>query len=142
VTEYVLAVEGQTTEDKRLIRPGALTWETPMPVYGPRTEGEWGTPVIGTIESIRRVEFGRRAELLATITWFGEEPTDTGLCAQVDSMEADHDVTDEHTLILKGGRIRAAFMGAPAWPETRINTGGIVPPFITDRIPGHEGDQP
>ena len=24
----------------------------------------------------------------------------------------------------------------------RNPTGGIVPPFITDRIPGHEGDQP
>jgi hypothetical protein len=27
-------------------------------------------------------------------------------------------------------------------PSERESTGGIVPPYITDKIAGHEGDQP
>jgi hypothetical protein len=28
------------------------------------------------------------------------------------------------------------------WKVPTFNTGGIVPPYITDKIPGHEDDQP
>jgi hypothetical protein len=122
--EYTLAVEGQPTVDHRLIRPGALTWDTPMPVYGPRAEGEWSSPIIGTIESVRRVEGeDGRSDLLATIAWFHDgEPTGQGLCAQVDAVQSDYEVTGDSSPILTGGRIRAAFIGLPAWPDTLIGS--------------------
>ncbi len=121
---YVLAVEGESTVDGRLIRPGALTWETPMPVFAPRTDDDpWNSPAIGTIESIRRVENESGSSfLLATIAW-NEDPLplhDLGLCAQVDSVEADYELDDDNRMILKGGRIRGAFIGTPAWPATKL----------------------
>ena len=120
MTEYVLAIEGQETVDHRLIRYGALTWETPMPVWGVREEGRWDSPIVGTIEDVRRVEGSPdRAMIMATITWRVEPPTGVGLCAQLDTMESDYE--DEPRLnVVTGGRLRAAFLGTPAWPETMI----------------------
>jgi len=38
--------------------------------------------------------------------------------------------------------VELGWLQALEWVLSEAPTGGVVPPYITDRIPGHEGDQP
>jgi hypothetical protein len=114
--EHVVAVEGHPSQDGRLIRADALTWEgqLPMPVMGtgnPESDGPWSYTIVGTVEKIERVGH----LIWASGSFFADPPPvedGYGWCITVDDATWDPEPD-----ALTKGRIRAVYLGLAAWPE-------------------------
>lgn len=118
----IIAVEGEVSSDRRLVAPGALTWETPLPLYGTGTASdEFSRPIIGTVESITRIvgEDGRNL-IRATGTRWAELPAALGPSVSATNGEFDTEIGAGGVLRTTAAVIRALHLGVPIWPDVKF----------------------
>jgi hypothetical protein len=120
----IIAIEGEVSEDKRLVRPGAFDWDTPLPLidYGTsREEGTFEYKIIGTVESIERIvgEDGRNIIRATGVRW-EELPAGLGPSVSSTNGEFDTDIGVGGVMAFKRATIKAIFCGTPIWPDVRF----------------------
>jgi hypothetical protein len=117
----VIAVEGEVSSDGRLLRPGALTWETPLPLYAPTEDDPWSRPIIGTVQHIARVigEDGRNLIYASGVSW-SPWPADLGPCVSSVNGEYDTQMGEGGRLIFTAAEIKGVYFGKPIWPDVTI----------------------
>jgi hypothetical protein len=117
----VIAVEGEVSTDRRLVAPGALTWETPLPLAGERTEG-FAYDIVGTVEHIHRIvgEDGRNLLRATGVIW-GPWPEGLAPCVSSVNGQFDTDMGEGGLLITRSAVIKGVYPGVPIWPDVRFD---------------------
>jgi hypothetical protein len=121
----IIAVEGEVSVDGRLVRPGAFTWETPLPLMSGGTAGdEFSRPIIGTVQDITRIigEDGRNLLRATGIAWRDLDPA-LGPSVSAVGGEFDTQLGEAGRLIFTHAEIKAVFLGQPVWPDVRFEEG-------------------
>lgn len=121
----IIAIEGRLTEDGRYIERDALTWETPLPLCRPnaREDESWSTPIIGSVESIERIDKGEFVLVAATGTLHSDPPERLDLAVTVlagehDYVEPEVDSIFPFAVRLTAGRIANLYVGGQrVWDE-------------------------
>jgi hypothetical protein len=113
----VIALEGEQTDDGRLLAPGSLTWDAlPLPLQQ-RSGADKSAELVGTIEAIERVG----SEIHASGRIRGRESGQTAsIGIEVDAASWDATIHRDGPSLqrLVSGRLRAAMVdGAPAWGD-------------------------
>jgi hypothetical protein len=111
----LIAYEGLITSDGRVIEPGVLTWDDPIPLLiSMNGEGHFGSVILGKVTDITRSidSSADQARILGTLS----HPI-RGMAPEIDLDPTEHETGPFGLMIVRAGRIRAVTLGLrPCWP--------------------------
>lgn len=118
----VLAVEGEVTQDGRLIEPMALEWSPPFPLvraYDADTRFDATDIIVGSVEQVERVERDDKVLILGEGTLYHDPPERRDLAVTVIAGEKDYAGAGlDYPMALVRGDLRQVVVGGQrVWDE-------------------------